>query len=221
MNGSAVLLDCQNGDILALASSPSFDANMLSFETPKHHWQALHANPHKPLINKAISALYAPGSTFKLITALASLEAQHITPEETIVCRGHKTVGDATFHCWKQKGHGAMNLKHALAESCDVYFYTLAERLSIASLARMARLFGLGASYALPLPNQKIGIIPDADWKKQQVKQKWFLGDTIVASIGQGYTTTSCLQLAVMTARIAQKGRAVLPRLISHFWQQK
>ena len=220
LNGSAVLLDCQNGDILALASSPSFDANMLSFETPKHHWQALHQNPHKPLINKAISALYAPGSTFKLITALASLEAQQITPEDTIVCRGHKTVGDATFHCWKNKGHGAMTLKHALAESCDVYFYTLAERLSIAALARMARLFGLGQSYNLPLPNQKIGIIPDADWKKQQVKEKWFLGDTIVASIGQGYTTTSCLQLAVMTARIAQKGRAVVPRLISHFWQQ-
>jgi penicillin-binding protein 2 len=212
-SASAVVLDVQSGEVLALASVPSFDPGAFTNGLSRTAWRALLANPRTPLVNKAISGLYPPGSTFKMLVALAALEAGVVSPETEVHCPGHMDLGNHRFHCWKRWGHGIMKLIPAIAQSCDVYFYEIARRVGVDAIALMSRRFGLGEPLGLDLPGEKGGLVPDRAWKRAARNQPWHQGETLVVGIGQGYLQTTPLQLAVMTARIANGGRAIRPRL--------
>jgi penicillin-binding protein 2 len=213
-SASAVVLDVHTGDVLALVSVPSFDPagfiNGLSSEV----WRELTTNPRTPLVNKAIGGQYPPGSTFKMIVALTALEAGAAGPDHEVFCPGFVQLGNHKFHCWKRWGHGRLTLVDALAQSCDVYFYDLARRVGVDAIARMARRFGLGATLEIDLPGERPGLVPDRAWKQATRGVPWQLGETLIVGIGQGYMQATPLQLAVMTARIANGGRAVEPRLV-------
>jgi len=212
-SGVAVVVDIHTGDVLALASNPSFDPNAFNRGLSSKEWKALVSNPRTPLNNKAISGQYAPGSTFKMIVALAALEKGVITPEQKVFCEGHMELGNAKFHCWKKHGHGAQDMVEAIMHSCDVYFYEIARRTGINRIAAMARRFGLGSVMGLDLPGERRGNIPDKDWKKAVYGDSWHMGETLISGIGQGYVLATPLQLAVMTARIANGGYAITPKL--------
>ncbi len=208
-----VALDVLSGEVVVMASVPTFDPNDLTADFDEARWNELQTNPHNPLLNRAIAGLYPPGSTFKMVTALAALEAGTITLDEQIACSGAFAFADQTYRCWRRDGHGRSDLKRALKESCDVYFYELAERTGIDRIATMARRLGLGQIYACGIGQQKAGLIPDTGWKRARLGKSWLRGETILAGIGQGYVLTTPLQLAVMTARLAT-GRAVVPTLV-------
>ena len=214
-SASAVIMDANNGAVYALVSSPSFNPNAfirgLSVET----WNDLLNNIGKPLNNKAISGQYPPASTFKMIVALAALEAKVVTPSTRVYCPGHYDVNQHRIYCWKRSGHGHVDLAKAIIESCDVYFYELARELGIEAIADMARRFGLGQDYDFELPEERPGLIPDKAWKKKVVGDKWRPGDTINASIGQGHVLATPMQLAVMTARLVNGGVAVKPWMVA------
>jgi len=212
-SASAVVIDCTNGDLLAVASTPSYDPNLFVRGISVPDYRALTENKYRPLASKSVQGLYPPGSTFKMITALAALEEGLISSEDTVYCPGHLTVSGRRFHCWKTYGHGHMTLEAALRESCDVYFYDLSLRVGIEKIAAMGHRLGLGEEFGVPMSAVAEGRVPTKEWKRQQFGKDWVLGDTVNASIGQGYVLTSPLQLAVMSARIAS-GRAILPRLI-------
>ena len=212
-SAGAVVMDCQTGEILALASSPTFDPNLFVRGISTAAWNGLNADPYRPLANKATQGLYPPGSTYKMIVALAALEAGVITPNETVNCPGHLEVGDRRFHCWRRSGHGRMDLVQAIAQSCDVYFYDIAQRVGIEAISEMARRLGCGVRHDLPLSGIAEGLAPTMQWKAQTRGAAWVVGDTINASIGQGFVLSSPLHLAVMTARLAT-GRAVQPAII-------
>ncbi|PRX33819.1 penicillin-binding protein 2 [Meinhardsimonia xiamenensis] len=212
-SASAVVLDTETGDILALASSPSFDPNKFVRGISVADYRALTDTPLRPLANKAVQGTYPPGSTFKMVVALAALEEGVIKPEETVWCPGYKELGRRRFHCWKRGGHGHVNLIDSLEQSCDVYYYEVAEKVGIEKIAAMARRLGLGAQFNLPLSAVARGLTPDKDWKRRNRGADWLIGDTLNAGIGQGYVLASPLQLAVMTARLAS-GRALEPRLV-------
>jgi len=212
-SAAAVVMDVNNGDIIAIVSSPSFDPNLFVRGISHTDYNGLMENDHRPLANKTVQGVYPPGSTFKMITALAALEAGLITVNTSVRCPGHLEVGGRRFHCWKRSGHGSVNLEKSLAESCDVYYYDIAQRVGIDKIAEMGKRFGLGIRHDLPMSAIAEGIMPNRAWKRERHNQDWRIGDTINASIGQGYVLTSPLQLAVMTARIAT-GRAVVPRLV-------
>lgn len=212
-SAAAVLMDIHTGEVLALASSPSYDTNQFSKGIPAALWNALRSDHRKPLNNKAIDGQFAPGSTFKMITAIAALEAGVISPEQRVGCRGWVELGDARFHCWKKGGHGPVDLNDGLKYSCDVYFYEVARRTGIDKIAEVAKRFGLGQTVGIDMPGEKAGLIPTRAWKRATLGQPWAQGETLVAGIGQGYVTATPLQLAVMTARIANGGHAVVPRL--------
>lgn len=212
-SAAAVIMDVENGDILAIASSPSFDPNLFVRGISHPDYNALTENDHRPLANKAVQGAYPPGSTFKMVTALAALEAGAITTSTPVHCPGHYEVGGRRFHCWKGGGHGKVTLERSLTESCDVYFYDIAMKVGIDKIAEMGRKLGLGIRHDLPMSAITDGLMPDKAWKLERYKKEWLLGDTVNAAIGQGYVLTSPLQLAVMTARIAS-GRAISPRLI-------
>ncbi|MEM9049564.1 MAG: penicillin-binding protein 2 [Pseudomonadota bacterium] len=212
-SAAAVLLDLAQGDILALASSPAFDPNLFVFGISTQAWSGLLNDPYTPLSNKAVSGGYPPGSTFKMIVALAALEEGVVQPGETVWCPGHMDVGDRRFHCWRRGGHGKMDLQDSLRQSCDVYYYEIARRVGIEKITAMARRLGLGERHDLPLPAISEGLTPTKDWKMRVHGQPWLLGDSVNAGIGQGYVLASPLQLSVMTARLAT-GRAITPRLI-------
>jgi penicillin-binding protein 2 len=212
-SAAVVAMDCQTGDILAIASSPSFDPNLFVRGISQKDYSALTENDHRPLANKTVQGAYPPGSTFKMVTALAALEAGIVTTQTGVRCPGHLEVGDRKFHCWKRAGHGTVALDRALAESCDVYFYDIALKVGIDKIAEMGRRLGLGMRHDIPMSAITEGVMPDKAWKQERYKQEWRIGDTVNASIGQGYVLTSPLQLAVMTARLAT-GRAILPRLV-------
>ncbi|MBL8658353.1 MAG: penicillin-binding protein 2 [Rhodospirillales bacterium] len=213
-SGAVVLLDVLSGEVLALASNPAFDPNAFNRGLSVGAWRALISDPKAPLTNKAISGLYAPGSTFKPVTALAALRDGDITPETKVTCYGRTRLGDATFHCWKRGGHGVMNLQSAIAESCDVYFYEAARRCGIDKIAAMASRLGLGAPTGIELAAERGGVVPSRDWKLANLGVPWQKGETLIAGIGQGFVLTTPLQLAVMTARIAGGGDRIVPRLI-------
>ncbi|MEM9428782.1 MAG: penicillin-binding protein 2 [Pseudomonadota bacterium] len=216
MNGesaAAVVIDTETGDLLVSASSPTFDPNAFVFGISTRDWNALLNNDYRPLSNKAVSGAYPPGSTFKMVVALAALEAGLVGPEETVWCPGFLQVGDRRFHCWRRGGHGHINLSDSIKHSCDVYYYEIARKAGIERLTAMAKRLGLGVRPNLPLPAVTSGLTPTKDWKKQSYNEAWLVGDTLNAGIGQGYMLASPVQLAVMTARIAS-GRAVAPRLI-------
>ncbi|MEF3048260.1 penicillin-binding protein 2 [Pseudotabrizicola sp. L79] len=212
-SAAAVVMDVNNGDIIAIASSPSFDPNLFVRGISHTDYNGLVEDDHRPLANKTVQGVYPPGSTFKMVTALAALKAGVINVDTTVRCPGHLEVGGRRFHCWKRAGHGAVNLEKSLEQSCDVYFYDIAQKVGIDKIAEMGRELGLGVRHDIPMSAIAEGIMPNKQWKAEQHKQDWRIGDTINASIGQGYVLTSPLQLAVMTARLAT-GRAVVPRLV-------
>ena len=212
-SASVIVIDCQTGDLLCMVSMPAYDPNIFSRRVPASLWQALQADDHTPLLNKSAMGLYPPGSTFKMVTTLAALEAG-VDPDEAVGCSGAYRLGSNTWHCHARRGHGGVNMHRALPLSCDTYFYVMGRRIGIDAIADMARRLGLGQEYDLPIPGQAEGIVPDKAWKQRRYGKGWREGETLNASIGQGYIITNPLQLAVMTARLAS-GRAVMPRLIA------
>ncbi|OYX18001.1 MAG: penicillin-binding protein 2 [Rhodobacterales bacterium 32-66-9] len=212
-SAAAVILDVTTGDILCMASSPSFDPNLFVRGISHDDYTLLTESDHRPLADKPVSGAYPPGSTFKMVTALAALNAGVVTPDTKVRCPGYIEFGNRRFNCWKRQGHGTVELNRALSESCDVFFYDIAQKVGIDAIADMGRRFGLGQRFDLPVSAITSGTMPDKAWKLERQKADWRIGDTINASIGQGYVLTSPLQLAVMTARIAS-GKAVVPRLV-------
>ncbi|WP_420569466.1 penicillin-binding protein 2 [Thalassovita sp.] len=212
-SAAAVVIDTQTGDLLAIASAPSFDPNLFVRGISVSDYKALTENKFRPLASKSVQGLYPPGSTFKMVTALAALEEGVISPEETVWCPGHVEVANRRFHCWKRAGHGHMDLKSSLRESCDVYYYDVALKVGIEKISAMAERLGLSQRYDIPMSAVARGRAPTKDWKLSNYGQDWVVGDTVNASIGQGYVLASPLQLAVMSARIAT-GRMVTPRLL-------
>ncbi|RBI85782.1 penicillin-binding protein 2 [Rhodosalinus halophilus] len=212
-SASVVVMDVANGDLLSIVSAPSYDPNKFVRGISVDDYAVLRDNERRPLASKTVQDAYPPGSTFKMVTALAALEADVITPDETVWCPGHMEVGGRRFHCWKRVGHGHMDLESGLRESCDVYFYDLALKVGIDNIAAMARRLGLGHAFDIPMSAVADGLIPDREWKARTRNAEWRIGDTVNASIGQGYVLSSPLQLAVMTARLAT-GRDLAPRLV-------
>ncbi len=213
-SAAAVVMDVRNGDIVALASNPAFDPNKFVVGISQTEWDGLLNNKYRPLSNKAVSGLYPPGSTFKMIVALAALEKGVVSPGETVFCPGKYKLGDRDFHCWNGGGHGRMNLRNAIKGSCDVYFYDIARRVGIEAIAEMAGRFGLGVQHDVSMSAVRSGLIPTKNWKLAYRDQSWLIGDTLNAGIGQGFVLSSPLQLAVMAARLAGDGTQVAPRLI-------
>jgi penicillin-binding protein 2 len=212
-SASTVVIDAHSGDILAMCSTPSFNPNAFTQGLSVAEWEALTSNPLAPLINKCIAGQYAPGSTFKLVVALAGLEAGLVTLDQTFYCSGKYEYGDGMFHCWKRYGHGKMRMEDALGQSCDVYFYELARRIGVDRIAVMARRLGLGAPLGIDLPGERAGLIPTKAWKLAKLGVPWQGGETLVTGIGQGFVLTTPVQLAVMVARIVSGGMAVVPRV--------
>lgn len=210
---AAVVVDILTGDVLAMASTPGYEPNAFVQGISPKTWRSLRTNPLGPLTNKAISGTYAPGSTFKMLVALAGLDSGLIQPHTGFVCPGHFSLGSARFHCWRRGGHGVVSLHNGIKQSCDVYFYNVAHRIGIQRIHDMAVRLGLGAQTGIDLPRENPGLIPTAAWKKKYVRDRWYPGETVVAGIGQGYVLTTPLQLAVMTARLAT-GNAVTPRMV-------
>lgn len=215
-SASAVVMDVHTGEVYAMASFPAFDPNYFIGGISHDRYEELRSDITVPLTNKAIAGQYPPGSTFKMVTALAALEAGVVTESTHAFCPGHYDYGNGRFHCWKKGGHGTVNVVSALQESCDTYFYKLSTDLGIKKIAAMAHRLGLGEAYELELNEQRAGLIPDEDWKRKRYDESWHPGETIIASIGQGYMLTTPLQLAVMTARIVNGGKAVKPWLVGH-----
>ncbi len=215
-SAAAVIMDVHGGEILSLASTPGFDPNAFNFGISAKAWRDLIRNPRAPLTNKAVAGVYPPGSTFKMMVAIAALEAGIITTGERVFCNGVYKYGDGRFHCWRAKygGHGHVDMHKAIEQSCDVYFYEVARRLGIDKIAETARRFGFGQAFDLGLKGVNPGLMPTKDWKLAVHGERWVGGETLVAGIGQGYVLASPLQLAVMTARLGNGGVAVEPRLV-------
>ncbi len=212
-SASAVVMDIGSGDILALGSAPSFDPNKFVRGISVADWNALTTNEFRPLANKAVQGVYPPGSTFKMVTALAALHEGAITPSQEVRCNGYTEVSGRRFHCWLGHGHGDTDLLSSLTESCDVYYYDISARVGIEKIASMARRLGFGQRFDVPLSAVHQGLMPDRSWKLRNRRADWVVGDTLNAGIGQGFVLSSPLQLAVMTARLAS-GKSVTPRLI-------
>jgi len=213
-SAAAVVLDIHSGDVLSMVSVPSFNPNSFTTGIGVKEWEELRSNPKNPLSNKAVTGQYPPGSTFKMVVALAALEAGVITPNYKVYCAGHTMLGKHKFHCWKRGGHGKLGLVDSIEQSCDVYFYDIARKVGIDKIAEMAEQFGLGDKLDLDLYGEKKGLIPTMAWKQARLGERWQVGDTFNAGIGQGYVLTTPLQLAVMTARLANGGKKIHPRLV-------
>lgn len=213
-SGAAVVMDIHNGDVLALASTPGFDPNAFNVGIGNSEWQRLLRNSRKPLTDKTIAGRYPPGSTFKMVVALAAMEANVAGAAHRVFCNGRYVLGNHTFHCWKRWGHGWMDLNDALAQSCDVYFYDIARRVGVEKIAVMAERLGLGQTLLAELPGESAGLVPNPAWKEGAIGEAWQGGETLILGIGQGYLLATPLQLATMTARLANGERAVSPRLV-------
>ncbi len=212
--GAFVALKADTGEILSLLSFPSFDSNMFVEGVSENYWNELVNNPQNPLLNRTIQGLYAPGSTFKIITALAGLEEGLVTPDRTLVnCAGGINFGQWSFGCWKKEGHGSVNLIRALVESCDVYFYELGRILGIGKIYKYATLLGLGNPTGF-ISEEKSGLIPNEEWKKNVKKTSWFLGDTFNTAIGQGFLKVTPLQMANVMAAVINGGTKITPYII-------
>ncbi len=211
-SASCVVLDVHSGEVLVMASTPSFDPNAFNRGLTQREWNALSSDPRAPMTNKAITGQYSPGSTFKMVVALAALEHGAIAPDQTVTCIGHTDLGRRRFHCWEDRGHGAMDMVQAIAQSCDVYFYEVAKRVGIDRIAEMAHRLGLGELTNVGLGGERGGLMPTEAWKRATIGEPWQQGETFNAGIGQGYVLTTPLQLAVMAARLST-GLAVEPVL--------
>ena len=212
-SAAAVVIDCESGDLLAIGSSPAFDPNLFVNGISVNDYNGLIEDDHRPLVSKSVQGTYPPGSTFKMVTALAALEAGIVSSEDTYRCKGHLEVYSQKFGCWKRSGHGNVDLVRSMRESCDVYFYELALETGIERISEMARRLGIGERHDIPMSAVAEGLAPTKEWKNRVKGEDWVIGDSVNASIGQGFVLASPLQLAVMTARLAT-GRAVTPRLI-------
>ena len=211
-SGSAVVFDCHTGEMLAMVSMPAYDPGSFSDGISHLEWKMLSEDDHVPLMNKVTQGLYPPGSTVKPMNGLALLAAG-VDPNERVYCSGAMRVGTGVFHCHKRRGHGPLDLKHAIMQSCDIYFYEMIRRLGYDKVAPVARMLGLGEKYRLPFATQRYGTVPDSAWKERKYKTDWTVADSLNASIGQGYVLANPLQLAVMASRIAS-GRKLVPTLI-------
>ena len=216
--GSISVMDIYTGQVIAMHSSPSFDPNAFVFGISQDDWQLIRNNPMKPLVNKTLSGNYSPGSTIKAIVALSALENEIISPKFTVHCKGHKhplELYGQKYHCWKKQGHGFVNLKEAMKQSCDTYFYEISRRLGVDKLSETAKKFGLGKKvFSNLFENEKNGLIPSTIWKKNALGKNWLLGETIITGIGQGYIQTTPIQLCLMTAQIANGGYKIYPKLV-------
>ena len=217
-SGSISVMDIYTGEIIAMNSSPSFDPNLFLYGIEKKKWKEIKKNPLKPLLNKTVSGLYSPGSTIKPIVALSALENDVISTDMKVNCRGHKhplELYGTKYHCWKKQGHGYMSLKNAIKQSCDTYFYEAARLLGVDRLNETAKKFGLGDVVLGSHFNEKKGVVPSTKWKKEAIGQNWYLGETLINGIGQGYIQTTPLQLCLMTAQLANGGHKIYPKIIS------
>ena len=213
--GSISVMDIFSGEILAMHSSPSFDPNLFLFGINKDDWQLIRNNPLKPLVNKSISGRYSPGSTIKPIVALSALENQIVSTNFKVNCSGKIELYGQTYHCWKKEGHGVVNLREAMKQSCDCYFYEISRRLGVDRLSETAFNFGLGKKVLGNIfESEKKGLIPSTKWKKNNLGTGWLLGETIITGIGQGYIQTTPLQLCLMMAQIANGGFKITPKII-------
>lgn len=213
-SGAAVVLNVSTGEILALVSTPSFDPNLFTNGISYKNWNELLNNERTPLINKAVSGQYSPGSTFKIVVALAALEAGVITPSTRIYCNGGMEIGNTRFHCWKHSGHGSLNVVEALKYSCDIFFYEVAMRVGIDKIKEMAVKLGMSEALNVGLDNEKSGLIPSTDWKYAKYGTSWTKGDSANSGIGQGYVLVTPIQLATMLARVVNGGYEVKPTFI-------
>jgi len=212
--GSITVMDIYTGEIVAMQSSPSFDPNLFLFGISQDDWQLIRNNPLKPLVNRTLTGLYSPGSTIKPIVALSALENNIITPNFKVNCTGKTEMYGQTYHCWKKKGHGVVNLKDAMKQSCDTYFYEIARKLGVDRLKETANKFGLGEKVLDEVYiNEKKGLIPSTEWKKNTLGKGWVIGETLITGIGQGYMQTTPLQLCLMTAQIANGGYKIYPKI--------
>ena len=207
-------MDIYNGDIVAMVSNPTFDCNKFVYGINSKDWNDLISDPRKPLVNKSVAGLYPPGSTLKPIVALSALEHDVVNPKLIIQCNGKIEFYGETYHCWKEKGHGFLNLRNAIKQSCDCYFYEVARRLGVDRLSVTSKKFGLGDKPLNFLSEEKKGVVPNTEWKKKYVGKSWYLGETLIAGIGQGYFQTSPLQICLMTAQLANGGYKIYPRII-------
>jgi len=213
-NGAVVAIDPRDGSILAMVSKPSFDPNMFAGGVPKEYWSNIINDAYKPLQNRAIQGQYPPGSVFKIVTAAAGHEESVITADTTIDCPGYFILGKKSYRCWRKGGHGRMNLRNAIIQSCDVYFYTVGFRLGIDRLSRYAFGFGLGSPTDIDIEGEKAGLIPTEEWKESAKGETWIPGETISASIGQGFNLVTPIQMANMMAAVANGGTLYKPKII-------
>jgi penicillin-binding protein 2 len=212
--GVAAVMDPRTGEVLALVSKPAYDPNLFSSLLTKEEWTRLVGNPHHPLQNRVLQAAYPPGSIFKLITAIAALNKGVITPQTQFRCTGSFSLGSYNYGCWKKEGHGNLNLKQAIAQSCNVYFYNVAMRLGIEEMAGTAKEFGIGEIQGLRLCEEARGLVPTPDWKKEVKGEKWYLGNTLQAAIGQGMITATPLQILQMVSAVANGGHLLRPMVV-------
>lgn len=214
VSGAICVMDIYNGDIISMVSSPNFNPNSFVHGVDKNEWKALTDNIDKPMLNKAVSGLYPPGSTIKTLTALSALENDVVNPKLLIECKGYIDLHGERFHCWEKKGHGVLDMKTAIKRSCDIYFYEVARRLGIDRLAETAKKFGLGEKVLTNYAEEKAGTVPNTKWKLSQVGKNWYIGETLHSGIGQGYFLSTPIQLCLMTAQLANGGFKIKPRIL-------
>lgn len=213
--GALVAIKPDTGEILAFMSKPSFDPNLFTRGIKPKQWEELNQNKKLPMLNRALQSQYPPGSTFKIITAIAALEEGAVDANTKVLCEGAIAYGKWRFGCWQKSGHGELSLHRGMVESCDVYFYELGKRLGIDKIAAYARMFGLGRESGLQMAKERQGLIPDTKWKKEKRKQQWYLGETFNASIGQGYVAATPFQMAQMTSVVANGGHIYKPSMLA------
>lgn len=213
-NGALIAMDPKTGRILAMVSKPSFDPNLFAHKIPQEEWRALMDNPNRPLQNKGIQGQYPPGSVFKIITAIAGLETGAITPQTQLTCTGFYNYGNRNFRCWKDGGHGILNLHRAIVESCDIYFYQVGLKVGVDNISRYAIEFGLGKRTGISLPHERPGVLPSSSWKRKYLGVSWYSGETLSFAVGQGYLNVTPLQLALLISAVANGGRLYLPQVV-------
>jgi penicillin-binding protein 2 len=213
-NGAAVVLDPSNGDVLGFTSRPAYDPNAFAAGIDRETWASLTSDEDLPLNDRAIQGRYSPGSTFKMAVATAALQEGVITPDFKVHCTGSANFYGRPFKCWKKGGHGTVDLRHAIEQSCNVYFYTIGNMTGIDNIHKWATLLGLGEKSGIDLPNELVGIVPSPEWKQARFKEKWYAGETVSVSIGQGSVSVTPVSMAVYAATLANGGTRVTPHLL-------